>query len=90
MTRLDEEVSAQWAEVLNQYKRRSDLIPNLVKTVQAYANQEKEIFTAVAHTWWLVCTERLVVVATKCILLDRYLYLGIALLEERSDRSAGL
>ena len=49
MTRLDEEVSAQWAEVLNQYKRRSDLIPNLVKTVQAYANQEKEIFTAVAQ-----------------------------------------
>ena len=46
MTRLDEEVSAKWAEVLNQYKRRSDLIPNLVKTVQAYANQEKEIFTA--------------------------------------------
>lgn len=49
MTRLDEEVSAQWAEVLNQYKRRSDLIPNLVKTVQAYAKQEKDIFTAVAQ-----------------------------------------
>lgn len=49
MTRLDEEVSAKWAEVLNQYKRRSDLIPNLVKTVKAYAEKEESIFTAVAE-----------------------------------------
>ena len=34
-------VDASWAEVQNQYKRRMDLIPNLVKTVKAYANHEK-------------------------------------------------
>ena len=33
----DEDVNAAWSEVLNQYKRRADLVPNLVATVQAYA-----------------------------------------------------
>ena len=37
----DEAVKAGWSEVLNQYKRRADLIPNLVKTVQGYAQQER-------------------------------------------------
>lgn len=45
----DEQVKADWAEVLNQYQRRADLIPNLVSTVQGYATQEKEVFTQVAE-----------------------------------------
>ena len=43
----DETVKASWAEVLNQYKRRADLIPNLVKVVQGYATHEKEVLTQV-------------------------------------------
>ena len=43
----DEQVSAAWAEVLNQYKRRSDLIPNLVKVVEGFAAQEKEVLLGV-------------------------------------------
>ncbi len=43
----DEEVTASWSEVLNQYKRRADLVPNLVKTVEGFAIQEKEVLTAV-------------------------------------------
>ena len=43
------EVDAQWAEVQNQYKRRSDLIPNLVATVQGYASHEKETLQAVVE-----------------------------------------
>mgnify|MGYP003492888979 CR=1 FL=1 len=39
----DEGVKAAWAEVLNQYQRRSDLIPNLVRTVQGFAQQEREV-----------------------------------------------
>lgn len=46
---LDEEVTAQWAEVVNQYQRRADLVPNLVNTVQGYAAHEREIFTDVAE-----------------------------------------
>ena len=45
----DEAVTASWAQVENVLQRRSDLIPNLVKTVQGYAKQEKEIFTQVAE-----------------------------------------
>lgn len=41
------DVEAAWAEVQNQYKRRSDLIPNLVSTVKAYAKQEQDTLTAV-------------------------------------------
>jgi LemA protein len=45
----DESIKSSWAEVLNQYQRRADLIPNLVKTVQGYAQQEKDVFTAVTE-----------------------------------------
>ena len=43
----DESVTAAWSEVLNQYKRRADLIPNLVSVVQGYASHEKEVLTRV-------------------------------------------
>jgi LemA protein len=43
----DEQVKATWSEVLNQYKRRADLVPNLVKTVQGYAAQEQRVLTEV-------------------------------------------
>ncbi|MEQ8353013.1 MAG: LemA family protein [Leptospiraceae bacterium] len=43
----DEQVKASWAEVLNQYKRRQDLIPQLVKVVKAFAIQEKEVLVGV-------------------------------------------
>ncbi len=46
---LDEEVSSNWSEVLNQYKRRADLVPQLVKVVQGYASHEKEVFSAVSE-----------------------------------------
>lgn len=45
--RLDEEVRAAWAEVLNQYQRRADLVPNLVATVQGEANFERDTLTRV-------------------------------------------
>ncbi len=46
---LDEEVKSAWAEVLNQYQRRFDLIPNLVSTVKGYASHEKETLQAVTE-----------------------------------------
>lgn len=46
---LDEEVKASWSEVLNQYQRRADLVPNLVNTVKGYASHEKEVLTAVTE-----------------------------------------
>lgn len=45
----DEQVKSAWAEVLNQYKRRADLIPNLVQTVQGYAAQEREVLLGVTN-----------------------------------------
>lgn len=45
----DEQVKADWAEVLNQYQRRFDLIPNLVNTVKGYAAQEKEVLLGVTE-----------------------------------------
>ena len=46
---MDEEVSASWAEVQNQYQRRLDLIPNLVSTVKGYAKHESDVFTQVSE-----------------------------------------
>jgi len=46
---LDEEVKAAWAEVLNQYQRRFDLVPNLVNTVKGYAGHEAETLSAVVE-----------------------------------------
>jgi LemA protein len=45
----DEAAKASWSQVLNQYKRRADLVPNLVNTVKGYAAQEKEVLTAVTE-----------------------------------------
>jgi LemA protein len=45
----DEQVKAAWGEVLNQYQRRADLIPNLVATVQGYAAQEKDVLIGVTQ-----------------------------------------
>src|SRR5581483_3863240 len=46
---LEEQAKARWSDVQNQYQRRSDLIPNLVATVQGYAKQEREVLTAVVE-----------------------------------------
>jgi LemA protein len=43
----EEQAKAKWSDVLNQYQRRSDLIPNLVETVKGYAQQEKTVLEAV-------------------------------------------
>ncbi|WP_019221967.1 LemA family protein [Bartonella senegalensis] len=45
----EEKAHAAWSEVLNQYQRRADLIPNLVETVKAYAAHEKDVFTNVVE-----------------------------------------
>ena len=45
----DEAVNAAWAEVLNQYQRRADLIPNLVETVRGFADQEREVLVGVTE-----------------------------------------
>ena len=45
----DEQVKAAWSEVLNQYQRRADLVPNLVNTVKGYAEHEKEVLTQVTE-----------------------------------------
>ena len=47
--RQDEAVKAAWSEVLNQYQRRSDLVPNLVNTVKGYAQHEEKVFTEVTN-----------------------------------------
>ena len=45
----DEQVKAAWSEVINQYQRRADLVPNLVETVKAFAKQEQDVFTQVTE-----------------------------------------
>jgi LemA protein len=46
---VDEQVKASWAEVLNQYQRRADLVPNLVNTVKGYAAHEAQVLTQVTE-----------------------------------------
>ncbi|MGA3156048.1 MAG: LemA family protein [Steroidobacteraceae bacterium] len=45
----DESVKAAWSEVINQYQRRADLVPNLVKTVQGFAQQEQRVLIGVTE-----------------------------------------
>src|SRR5687767_14390527 len=45
----DEGIKASWSEVLNQYQRRADLVPNLVNTVKGYAAHEREVLTRVTE-----------------------------------------
>jgi LemA protein len=45
----EENARAKWSEVLNQYQRRADLIPNLVETVKGFAAQEKDVLTSVVE-----------------------------------------
>jgi LemA protein len=45
----DEQIKAAWAEVLNQYQRRADLVPNLVETVKGFAAQEQQVLLGVTN-----------------------------------------
>src|SRR3989304_4708283 len=45
----DEQIKAGWAEVVNQYQRRADLVPNLVNTVKGFAQQEKDVLLGVTN-----------------------------------------
>jgi LemA protein len=45
----DQQIKAAWAEVVNQYQRRSDLIPNLVETVKGFASQEQQVLLGVTN-----------------------------------------
>jgi LemA protein len=45
----DEQINAAWSEVLNQYQRRADLVPNLVNVVKGYASHEKEVLESVTE-----------------------------------------
>jgi LemA protein len=49
LQRQDEGVKAAWSEVVNQYQRRADLVPNLVNTVKGYAQQEQQVLTEVTN-----------------------------------------
>src|SRR5437762_725777 len=49
MQSSDEQVKAAWAEVVNQYQRRADLIPNLVNTVKGFAQQEQTVLIGVTE-----------------------------------------
>ena len=49
MQAQDEQAKAAWAEVLNQYQRRADLVPNLVNVVKGYASHEKDVLTQVTE-----------------------------------------
>ena len=47
LQRSDESVNAAWSEVVNQYQRRADLVPNLVETVKGYAKHEQTLLTEI-------------------------------------------
>jgi LemA protein len=49
LQRQDEQVKSAWSEVINQYQRRADLVPNLVNTVKGYAAQEERVLTEVTQ-----------------------------------------
>jgi len=49
LQRQDEGVKGAWSEVINQYQRRADLVPNLVNTVKGYAAHEADVLTAVTN-----------------------------------------
>jgi LemA protein len=49
MQMQDEQIKAGWAEVLNQYQRRADLVPNLVNTVKGYASHEENVLVQVTN-----------------------------------------
>src|SRR5512146_2948767 len=49
LQRQDEGIKAAWSEVLNQYQRRADLVPNLVATVKGYAAHEERVLTEVTN-----------------------------------------
>ena len=49
MQRGDEQIKAAWSEVLNQYQRRNDLVPNLVNTVKGFAAQEQQVLLGVTE-----------------------------------------
>ena len=49
LQRNDEQIKASWSEVVNQYQRRADLVPNLVNTVKGYAAQEKSVLLGVTN-----------------------------------------
>ncbi len=49
LQRQDEGIKASWSEVLNQYQRRADLVPNLVNTVKGYAAHEQQVLTEVTN-----------------------------------------
>jgi LemA protein len=49
LQRQDEGIKASWSEVVNQYQRRTDLVPNLVNTVKGYAQQEQTVLTEVTN-----------------------------------------
>jgi LemA protein len=45
----DEQIKANWSEVVNQYQRRADLVPNLVNSVKGFAQQEKDVLLGVTN-----------------------------------------
>jgi LemA protein len=49
LQRADEQIKAAWSEVLNQYQRRADLVPNLVETVKGIAQQEQQVLLGVTN-----------------------------------------
>lgn len=49
LQRGDEQIKAAWSEVINQYQRRADLVPNLVNTVKGFAQQEREVIASVTE-----------------------------------------
>ena len=49
LQRQDEQIKSAWSEVVNQYQRRADLVPNLVNTVKGYAAQELQVLTEVTN-----------------------------------------